>query len=117
MVQAQAVLLRLRQLLGSARLSARDLQAAAGESSPADPRSPACAQLIRRLLLSFLLWAPEGHTIAREAIALMAHGDDTAHETIGFLDQTLYRWDSLGIEAPRTGTLARALLQELRAQV
>lgn len=46
----------------------------------------------------------------------MARTDDATHEIIGFLDQTLYRWDHLGMEAAGSGTLARALLQELRAQ-
>ncbi|XP_048656300.1 Fanconi anemia group C protein isoform X2 [Marmota marmota marmota] len=116
MVQAEAVLRRLRELSGSARLSARDLQAL-GESSPGDPRSPACTQLIRQLLLTFLLWAPRGHTVVREATAFMAPTHDVTQEVIGFLDQTLYRWDQLGTGASGPGALARALLQELRAQV
>ncbi|XP_077886661.1 Fanconi anemia group C protein isoform X3 [Ictidomys tridecemlineatus] len=116
MVQAEAVLRGLRELSGSARLSARDLQAL-GESSPGDPRSPACTQLIRQLLLNFLLWAPRGHTIAREAMAFLAPTHDVTREVIGFLDQTLYRWDQLGTGASGPGAPARALLQELRAQV
>ncbi|MBZ3890685.1 Fanconi anemia group C protein [Sciurus carolinensis] len=68
-VQAGAVLHRLRQLSGRGQLSARDLQAAAGERSPADPSAPACGPLVRRLLLGFLLGTPEGRTIAREAVA------------------------------------------------
>ncbi|XP_058441125.1 Fanconi anemia group C protein isoform X1 [Marmota monax] len=116
MVQAEAVLRRLRELSGSAHLSARDLQAL-GESSPGDPRSPACTQLIRQLLLTFLLWAPRGHTVVREATAFMAPTRDVTQEVIGFLDQTLYRWDQLGTGASGPGALARALLQELRAQV
>nr|XP_027811632.1 Fanconi anemia group C protein isoform X2 [Marmota flaviventris] len=116
MVQAEAVLRRLRELSGSACLSARDLQAL-GESSPGDPRSPACTQLIRQLLLTFLLWAPRGHTVVREATAFMAPTHDVTQEVIGFLDQTLYRWDQLDTGASGPGALARALLQELRAQV
>lgn len=62
----------LTKLLRSPALSARDLQAAAGEGGEGAPRSPACQQLIRRLLLSFLLWAPGGHAIAREVITLVS---------------------------------------------
>lgn len=47
----------------------------------------------------------------------MAHTAEITHEIIGFLDQTLYRWDRLGIESPRSGKLARELLKELRTQV
>ncbi|KAM6160516.1 LOW QUALITY PROTEIN: Fanconi anemia group C protein [Erethizon dorsatum] len=119
MVEVEAVLSRLQLLTLSrnAPLSAEELQVAAGEGSHADPTQPVCSQLIRRLLLNFLLWAPGGHTIAREAITLMACTDEITHEIIGFLDQTLYRWDHLCTEAPRPAKLVRELLQELRAQV
>ncbi|XP_026949954.1 Fanconi anemia group C protein [Sagmatias obliquidens] len=116
MVEVKAVLSRLMKLLRSPILSARDLQAAAGEGGEGAPRPPACQQLIRRLLLNFLLWAPGGHAIAREVITLMAQTDAIMHEIIGFLDQTLYRWDHLCVEAPRSRKLARELLAELRGQ-
>ncbi|XP_032492335.1 Fanconi anemia group C protein isoform X1 [Phocoena sinus] len=116
MVEVKAILRCLTKLLRSPALSARDLQAAAGEGGEGAPRSPACQQLIRRLLLSFLLWAPGGHAIAREVITLMAQTDAIMHEIIGFLDQTLYRWDHLCVEAPRSRKLARELLAELRGQ-
>ncbi|XP_005384737.1 PREDICTED: Fanconi anemia group C protein [Chinchilla lanigera] len=119
MVEVEAVLSRL-QLLTLSRsgpLSAEKLQAAAGEGSSADPVPPVCGQLIRHLLLNFLLWAPQGHTVAQEAITLMACTDEITHEIIGFLDRTLYRWDHLCTEAPRPAKLARELLQELQARV
>ncbi|XP_057161587.1 Fanconi anemia group C protein isoform X2 [Ursus arctos] len=114
MVEVKAVLSRLKKLLRSPILSAKDLQAAAAESQDRDPRPPLCQQLIRRLLLNFLLWAPGGHVNAREVIALMAPSDEIAHDMTGFLDQTLYRWDHLRMEAPRSRKLARELLAELR---
>uniref|UniRef100_A0A8D2B136 Fanconi anemia group C protein homolog n=1 Tax=Sciurus vulgaris TaxID=55149 RepID=A0A8D2B136_SCIVU len=117
MVQVGAMLHRLRQLSARGRLLARDLQAATGERSPADPSTPACGPLVRRLLLGFLLGTPEGRTIAREAVASMAHTQDRTREVIGVLDQTLSRWGRLGVEAPSAGALTRALLEELRAQV
>lgn len=46
----------------------------------------------------------------------MAQTDAVMHEIIGFLDQTLYRWDHLCVEAPRSRKLARELLAELRGQ-
>ncbi|XP_010370306.1 Fanconi anemia group C protein isoform X1 [Rhinopithecus roxellana] len=116
MVQVKAVLGHLLAMSGSSSLSARDLQTAAGQGTETDPRAPA-QQLVRRLLLHFVLWAPGGHTIAHDAIALMAHTAEITYEIIGFLDQTLYRWDRLGIESPRSGKLARELLKELRTQV
>ncbi|KAF5912644.1 hypothetical protein HPG69_007633 [Diceros bicornis minor] len=117
MVEVKAVHGRLMKLLRSPALSARDLQAAAGESQAAAPRPSACGQLIRHLLLNFLLWAPGGHAIAREVITLMAHTDEITHEIASFLDQTLYRWDRLCMEAPASRKLARELLAELRGQV
>ncbi|XP_003912057.1 Fanconi anemia group C protein isoform X2 [Papio anubis] len=116
MVQVKAVLGHLLAMSRSSSLSARDLQTAAGQDTETDPRAPA-QQLIRHLLLNFVLWAPGGHTIARDVITLMAHTAEITHEIIGFLDQTLYRWDRLGIESPRSGKLARELLKELRTQV
>lgn len=71
-VEVKAVLSRLKKLLRSPILSAKDLQAAAAESQDRDPRPPLCQQLIRRLLLNFLLWAPGGHVNAREVIALVS---------------------------------------------
>lgn len=65
----KAVLGHLRKLLRSPTLSARDLQAAAGERPGGAPRPLAGGRLIRHLLLNFLLWAPAGHTIAREVIS------------------------------------------------
>lgn len=44
----------------------------------------------------------------------MAPSDEIAHDMTGFLDQTLYRWDHLRMEAPRSRKLARELLAELR---
>nr|XP_015292108.2 Fanconi anemia group C protein isoform X3 [Macaca fascicularis] len=116
MVQVKAVLGHLLAMSRSSSLSARDLQTAAGQDTDTDPRAPA-QQLIRRLLLHFVLWAPGGHTIARDVITLLAHTAEITHEIIGFLDQTLYRWDRLGIESPRSGKLARELLKELQTQV
>uniref|UniRef100_G1PN62 FA complementation group C n=1 Tax=Myotis lucifugus TaxID=59463 RepID=G1PN62_MYOLU len=144
MAEVKAVLGHLRKLLRSPTLSARDLQAAAGERPGGATRPLACGQLIRHLLLNFLLWAPAGHTIAREVISHhghtqegtvpgrqpraapplpsprlvlcehpMAQTEETARETIGFLDQTLDRWDRLCMEAPASRRLARELLTEL----
>ncbi|KFO28473.1 Fanconi anemia group C protein [Fukomys damarensis] len=119
MAEVEAVLSRLQLLMlpRSTPVSAEELQAATGKGSSADPTQSACRQLIRHLLLNFLLWAPGGHTIAREAISLMACTDEMTYEIISFLDQTLYRWDHLRSEAPGSAKLARELLQELRAQV
>ncbi|XP_034502565.1 Fanconi anemia group C protein isoform X3 [Ailuropoda melanoleuca] len=114
MVEVKAVLSRLKKLLRNPILSAKDLQAAAAESRDRDPGPPLCQQLIRRLLLNFLLWAPGGHVNAREVTALMAPSDEIAHEMTVFLDQTLYRWDHLRMEVPRSRKLARELLAELR---
>ncbi|EPQ12376.1 Fanconi anemia group C protein like protein [Myotis brandtii] len=116
MAEVKAVLGHLRKLLRSPTLSARDLQAAAGERPGGATRPLACGRLIRHLLLNFLLWAPAGHTIAREVISHMAQTEETARETIGFLDQTLDRWDRLFMEAPASRQLARELLTELRTR-
>ncbi|XP_006717064.1 Fanconi anemia group C protein isoform X2 [Homo sapiens] len=116
MVQVKAVLGHLLAMSRSSSLSAQDLQTVAGQGTDTDLRAPA-QQLIRHLLLNFLLWAPGGHTIAWDVITLMAHTAEITHEIIGFLDQTLYRWNRLGIESPRSEKLARELLKELRTQV
>lgn len=58
---------RLLMMLRSGSLSAINLQEAA-ESPSADPRPPVCGQLVRRLLLSLLLWTPEGHASIWEAV-------------------------------------------------
>lgn len=47
----------------------------------------------------------------------MAQTDEMTNEIISFLDQTLYRWDHLCMEAPASRKLARELLTELLAQV
>ncbi|XP_077605626.1 Fanconi anemia group C protein [Crocuta crocuta] len=117
MVEVKAVLGHLKRLLRNPILSARDLQAAAAEGRDQDTRPPSCQQLIRHLLLNFLLWAPGGHAIAQEVITLMAPTDEIGHEIAGFLDQTLYRWDHLCLEAPRPRKLAQELLAELRAHI
>ncbi|XP_037653427.1 Fanconi anemia group C protein isoform X1 [Choloepus didactylus] len=117
MVEVKALLCRLRKLFRSPAFSGRDLQVAAHEGSEAYPMPPVCPQLVRRILLLFLLWAPGGQRVAREAITLMAQTAEITHEIIGFLDQTLYRWDHLCMEASRSRELARELLKELRDQV
>ncbi|KAL1785030.1 Fanconi anemia group C protein isoform X1 [Sigmodon hispidus] len=114
MVELKLLLNRLLMMLQSDSLSAMDLQKAA-ESPSADPRPPVCGQLVRRLLLSLLLWTPEGLAVAWEAVTHMAHTDALTHEITGFLDQTLYRLNHLCIEPSRK--LARELLQELCPQV
>ncbi|XP_032248864.1 Fanconi anemia group C protein isoform X4 [Phoca vitulina] len=72
MIEVKAVLGHLKKLFRSPTLSAKDLQAAAAESRDRDPRPPLCQQLIRHLVLNFLLWAPGGHVIAREVITLVS---------------------------------------------
>uniref|UniRef100_A0A8C6H656 Fanconi anemia group C protein homolog n=1 Tax=Mus spicilegus TaxID=10103 RepID=A0A8C6H656_MUSSI len=67
MVELKVLINRLLMLLRSGSLSATDLQEAA-ESPSGDPRPPVCGQLVRRLLLSLLLWTPEGHAIVWEAV-------------------------------------------------
>ncbi|KAG8510619.1 Fanconi anemia group C protein [Galemys pyrenaicus] len=116
MVEVKAVLSRLVKLLSSPILSASEVQAAAQERSDEVPRQPACGQLIRHLLLNFLLWAPGGRLIAQEVITLMAQTDAITHEVISFLDLTLCRWDHLSVEAPESRKLARELLTALRGQ-
>ncbi|XP_054545327.1 Fanconi anemia group C protein isoform X2 [Talpa occidentalis] len=117
MMEVKAVLSRLVKLFRSPVLSVSEVQAAAGESRDGVPRLPTCRQLIRHLLLNFLLWAPGGRLIAQEVITLMAHTDAITHEIIGFLDQTINRWDHLSVEAPESRKLARELLIALRGQV
>ncbi|XP_076794989.1 Fanconi anemia group C protein isoform X2 [Arvicanthis niloticus] len=114
MVKLKVLVNHFLMLLRSGPLSAINLQEAA-ESASADPRPPVCEQLVRRLLLSLLLWTPEGHAIVWEAVTHMARTDAVTHEIIGFLDQTLYRSHHLCVEASRK--LARKLLKELQAQV
>nr|XP_024642564.1 Fanconi anemia group C protein isoform X3 [Macaca nemestrina] len=70
-VQVKAVLGHLLAMSRSSSLSARDLQTAAGQDTETDPRAPA-QQLIRHLLLNFVLWAPGGHTIARDVVTLVS---------------------------------------------
>ncbi|XP_048186993.1 Fanconi anemia group C protein isoform X2 [Perognathus longimembris pacificus] len=117
MIELKAVLDHLLTLLTSAPLSAMELQLASVQSTNEDSRPLACGQLVRRLILNFLLWAPECHAVAQEAVTLMAHNDEITREIIGFLHQTVFRWEHLGHEAPRSGKLARELLQHLQAQV
>nr|XP_014590864.1 Fanconi anemia group C protein [Equus caballus]XP_023483432.1 Fanconi anemia group C protein [Equus caballus]XP_023483433.1 Fanconi anemia group C protein [Equus caballus] len=117
MEEVKAVLGRLLKLLRSPGFSARDVQAAAGQSREEAPRPLECGPLIRRLLLNFLLWAPGAHAIAQEVITLMAPTREITHEITGFLDQTLYRWDHLCTTAPASRKLASELLTELRGQV
>ncbi|XP_066113521.1 Fanconi anemia group C protein isoform X1 [Saccopteryx bilineata] len=112
MVEVREVLGQLRKQLQSPTLVARDLQAATEEGRSGNPRPPACQQLIRHLLLTFLLWAPGGHAVAREVISLMAQTDEITREITGFFDQTLYRWDHLFPEAPAWRELASELLSE-----
>lgn len=58
----------------------------------------------------------EGFNLAPLVLIQMAQTEETARETIGFLDQTLDRWDRLGMEAPASRRLARELLTELRTR-
>ncbi|XP_007539933.1 Fanconi anemia group C protein [Erinaceus europaeus] len=124
MVEVRALLGCLRKLLRSSSLLASEVLAAARECRDGDPR-PAdeenregkpCQQLAHCLLLNFLLWAPGGHRIAREVITLMAQTDEITQEIIGLLEQTIYRWDQLCVEAPESRALVRELLAELCGQ-
>ncbi|XP_049628193.1 Fanconi anemia group C protein [Suncus etruscus] len=101
----------LLKLRGAASLSAQDLQSAVGKSNRAGE-----LRLPGRLLLLFLLWDPKGRTVARDVIAMMASTERITQDITGFLDQTLYRWDRLCVEAPESRALARELLTELRGQ-
>ncbi|XP_004685237.1 PREDICTED: Fanconi anemia group C protein [Condylura cristata] len=117
MMEVKAVLSRLMKLLKSPVLSVSEVQAAAEESRGGVPRLPACQQLIRHLLLNFLLWAPGGRLIAQEVVTLMAQSNAITCEIIGFLEQALYRWDHLSVEAPESRKLAKELLSALRGEV
>ncbi|XP_045145356.1 Fanconi anemia group C protein [Echinops telfairi] len=116
MVEVKAVLGCLRKQFRSLTLSGRDLLEAVGENREPGIRTLTCQQLTRRLLLSFLLWAPGGHTIAQDVITQLAQTEEMTREIIGFLDQTVYRWEQLCIEAPRLGMVAKELLTELQTR-
>lgn len=66
-MELKVLVKRLLLLLRSSPLSATNLLEAA-ESPSTDPRPPVCGQLVRRLLLSLLLWTPEAHEIVWEAV-------------------------------------------------
>ncbi|XP_074061185.1 Fanconi anemia group C protein isoform X2 [Macrotis lagotis] len=102
----------IMKLFTKTPLSLKDLQAVVGESSKADTRCPYIQRLLRHLLLNFLLLSPEGSKIAQEFI--ISQKDEIANEFLNLIAHTTYRWSRLGIETPRSGKLARDLLQELQ---
>uniref|UniRef100_A0A5F8HDB4 FA complementation group C n=1 Tax=Monodelphis domestica TaxID=13616 RepID=A0A5F8HDB4_MONDO len=68
MVDVRAVHGHIMKLFDRTPLSVKDLQAVAGESSEDGTRQPSTQRFIRHLLLNFLLFSSEGHTIAQEFI-------------------------------------------------
>lgn len=100
--------------------------ASAGEGAPTEMLLAQASLESRRALLVPLEtagrmvrlahWAEvclEGFNWASLVLVQMAQTEETAQETIGFLDQTLYRWDRLCVEAPASRQLARELHMEL----
>lgn len=74
-------------------------------------------QLIGRLAHWTEEMCLEGLNLASFVLIQMAQTVETAQETIGFLDQTLYRWDRLCMEALASRQLAQELLTELRTHL
>ncbi|XP_074851238.1 Fanconi anemia group C protein [Carettochelys insculpta] len=112
LVEARKVYNRLMMLFSSTALSITDLQAAA--STKIDKKQPCTKNLVRHLLLSFLLFSSGGQRIAREFISQVIVASNTTDDLLGFLLRTAYRFNQLGLKNQRAVKLVNELVQELR---
>ncbi|XP_060091436.1 Fanconi anemia group C protein [Heteronotia binoei] len=94
-------------------LSARDLQAEV--NSQISKRQPATKELVLHLIISFLLFTANGHTIAREFIAHFAVTYDEIRRISSLLSRIAHRVSQLNVKYQRTVKLANDLLQILKS--
>ncbi|XP_015268160.1 PREDICTED: Fanconi anemia group C protein [Gekko japonicus] len=112
MLEGRSLCEYLTTLSRTPALSARDLQAAV--NSKISRRQPATEELAVHLIISFLLFTANGHTIAREFIAHFAVTYGEILRVSSLLSRIAYRISQLEVKYQRTVKLANDLLQILK---
>nr|XP_060618059.1 Fanconi anemia group C protein isoform X1 [Anolis sagrei ordinatus] len=113
MREAKSACDHLTTLSRASTISVPELQAVV--SSQTDARRPGTKHLVRHLIVSFLLFTPGGHTIAREFIDGFAVGSSEILEVIGLLTCVSNRVSQDGVKYQRTIKLANDLIQRLKS--
>ncbi|XP_078531822.1 Fanconi anemia group C protein isoform X2 [Lissotriton helveticus] len=113
MMEARTVADRLLLMFGRIKLSLAELQDAVGPSTASGHSGR--DQLIRHLLVMFLMFSSGGATIAKECITQMTQTDAAASEVSNILAQTAHRLHIPGLKNERTMELAHKLLREIHS--
>lgn len=113
MMEARTVADRLLLIFGRIKLSLTDLQDAVGPSTASGHSGR--DQLIRHLLVIFLMFSSGGVTIAKECIMQMTQTDAAASEVSNILAQTARRLNIPRLKNERTMELAHELLREIQS--
>ncbi|XP_075455236.1 Fanconi anemia group C protein isoform X2 [Ascaphus truei] len=111
MVEARAVYDRLLMLQNNTPVSASPLQNAVDDGNKAKNFDPCTIQFIRHLCVSFLLFSPGWHAIAKEFIAHMTQAEEAANEVSDVLARIVYRLDIPGMRNQKIVKIAHELLQ------
>ncbi|XP_061482516.1 Fanconi anemia group C protein isoform X2 [Rhineura floridana] len=115
MVEARLVCDHLTTLSRTPTISVTDLQIAI--SSKTKTRQPGTSLVVMHLIISFLLFTPAGHVVAREFIADFVVAGSEIPEITGLLTRLANRVSQLGMKYQRTVKLVNDLLQKLKCGV
>ncbi|XP_032070381.1 Fanconi anemia group C protein isoform X2 [Thamnophis elegans] len=112
MVEVRSVCDHLTSLSRMPTISVADLQTLF--SSKTTVQHSATKHIVIHLIITFVLFTPNGHTIARELIACILAESDEISRVTGLLNHIANTASQLGVKYQCSGKLANDLLQEFR---
>ncbi|XP_075708497.1 Fanconi anemia group C protein isoform X2 [Rhinoderma darwinii] len=113
MVEAKAVYEFLVSLRRSASICATSFYKLFADENKSNTWHPCTRQLIRHLCVTFIVFCPEWHSVAKDCVSHMTQTQEAASEVSDVLARTLSRLDIPGMESQKIITIVLKLLQDL----
>ncbi|KAG9486849.1 hypothetical protein GDO78_006964 [Eleutherodactylus coqui] len=111
MVEAKAVYECLVSLRRSSTICAMSFHKLL-EENKSNPWHPRTVQLIRHLCVTFIVFCPKWHSVAKDCVSYMTQTQEAASEVSDILARTLSRLDIPGMESQKIITIVRKLQQD-----
>ncbi|KAM4051714.1 Fanconi anemia group C protein isoform 2-T3 [Anomaloglossus baeobatrachus] len=113
MIEAKAVYECLMSLRRSSSICSMSFHKLFADETKSNTWHPCTLQLIRHLCVTFIVFYPECHTVAKDCISHMTQTQEAASEVSDVLARTLSRLDIPGMESQKIITIVHELLQDL----
>ncbi|XP_069817853.1 Fanconi anemia group C protein [Dendropsophus ebraccatus] len=113
MDEAKSVYERLVSIQKSSTICAMSFHKLFSEENKSDTWHPCTLQLIRHLCVTFIVFCPKWHNVAKDCVSHMTQTQEAASEVSDVLARTLSRLDIPGMESQKIITIVHTLLHDL----